>query len=246
MRDEMIRLLMEHRTVRDFEDKPIAKEIKEEIVRCGQMAPTSSYFQAYTIIEVTSADKRAALCEAAGGQDWLNKAPLALLFCADLHRFRSLAAVEDMEVFRNTEAYTVAVADASLAAQKALIAAQVNGIYGVTVGGVRNNMPLMKELFALPDFVMPLFVLCLGYPKEPVPAVKPRLPLSVVLHEDRYDDETWRGEIDGYNAEVKAYFAQISEREGKYDWVARCSNAIKRKPRYEVTDFVHEAGMLKK
>ena len=51
---------------------------------------------------------------------------------------------------------------------------------------------------------------------------------------------------DGYNAEVKAYFAQISEREGKYDWVARCSNAIKRKPRYEVTDFVHEAGFLKK
>ena len=105
---------------------------------------------------------------------------------------------------------------------------------------------LMKELFALPDFVMPLFVLCLGYPREPMPAVKPRLPLAAVLHQDRYDDETWRGEVEGYNAQVKAYFAQISEKEGRYDWVDRCNNAIKRKPRYEVTDFVHGSGMLQK
>ena len=104
MKNEMIQLLMEHRTVREFEDKPIPQEIKEEIVRCGQTAPTSSHFQAYTIIEVTSPEKRAALCESAGGQEWLKKAPLALLFCADLHRFRSLATIEDMDVFSNTEA----------------------------------------------------------------------------------------------------------------------------------------------
>lgn len=244
MKDEMIRLLMEHRSVRTFEDKPVSQEIKEEIIRCAQMAPTSSHFQAYTIIEITSPEKRAALCEAAGGQDWLNRAPLALLFCADLHRFRSLASIDDMEVFSNTEAYTVGVADAALAAQKCLIAAQANGIYGVPVGGVRNNMPLMKELFHLPDFVMPLFVLCMGYPKEPLPDVKPRLPMPVILHQDQYDDETWRQYIDGYNEDVLAYFSKLTN--SKHNWVDRCNHAISAKPRYAVTDYAHQAGFLKK
>ena len=52
--------------------------------------------------------------------------------------------------------------------------------------------------------------------------------------------------MEGYNEQVKAYFAMISEEEGKFDWVSRCNFAIQRKPRYEVTDFVHNAGMLKK
>jgi len=244
MKEEMIKLLMEHRSVRAFKDRPVSREVKEEIIRCAQMAPTSSYFQSYTIIEVTSPEKRAALCEASGGQEWLNQAPLALLFCADLHRFRELASIDDMEVFSNTEAYTVGVVDASLAAQKCLIAAQANGIYGVPVGGVRNNMPLMKELFDLPAFVMPLFVLCLGYPREPVPAVRPRLPMPVILHQDRYDDESWRGYVDGYNKDVLAYFANITN--SGHNWVDRCNHAITVKPRYGVTDYAHQAGLLKK
>lgn len=246
MKQEMIQLLMEHRTVRHFEDKPIPQEVKEEIIRCAQMAPTSSLFQAYSIIEVTSPEKRAALCESSGGQEWLNKAPLALLFCADLHRFRSQANLPDMEVFSNTEAYTVGVVDAALAAQKALIAAQVNGIYGVFVGGVRNNMPLMKELFQLPDFVMPLFVMCLGYPKEPLPEQRPRFPMPVILHQDRYEDENWVPYMKDYNEEVRQYFTRFNGRESEYGWVERSSHAISSKTRYEVTDFAHEAGFLKK
>lgn len=244
MKDEMIKLLLNHRSVREFENLPISEQTKFEIVRCAQTAPTSSHFQAYSIIEITSPEKRAALYQSSGGQDWLNKAPLALLFCADLHRFRELASIDDMEVFSNTEAYTVAVTDAALAAQKALIAAQANGIYGVPVGGVRNNIPLMKELFELPDFVMPLFVLCLGYPKLPMPDIKPRLPMAAVLHKDKYDDESWRSCIDDYNKEVLQYFSKLTD--SHHDWVDRCNHAITAKPRYAVTDFAHSVGLLKK
>ena len=81
---DMIALLLAHRSVREFTAQPVTEEMIDTIVACAQQAPTSSYLQAYTIIRVTDADKRAALAAYAGGQEWVRKAPLVLLFCADL------------------------------------------------------------------------------------------------------------------------------------------------------------------
>ena len=92
---DMIALLLAHRSVREFTAQP-----------------------AYTIIRVTDADKRAALVAYAGGQEWVRKAPLVLLFCADLHRLDVLVKPEDKNVLHNTELYTVCVIDAALAAHR--------------------------------------------------------------------------------------------------------------------------------
>lgn len=96
-----------------------------------------------------------ALVAYAGGQEWVRKAPLVLLFCADLHRLDVLVKPEDKNVLHNTELYTVSVIDAALAAQKALIAAQALGLGGVVVGGVRNETEKMAQCFALPGAGVP-------------------------------------------------------------------------------------------
>lgn len=153
------------------------------------MAPTSSYLQAYTIIEVTDPDKRDELATISGGQKWLKKAPLTLLFCADLHRSEKFLTVTDPKVYQNKELFTVAVVDATLATQKAFIAVQTLGLDGVIIGGVRNEMDQLADLFHLPERVMPLFVLCLGYPAEQLP-VKPCLPQSFVVGTNTYPDLT--------------------------------------------------------
>ena len=66
---DMIALLLAHRSVREFTTQPVTEETIDTIVACAQQAPTSSYLQAYTIIRVTDADKRAALAAYAGGQE---------------------------------------------------------------------------------------------------------------------------------------------------------------------------------
>jgi nitroreductase len=133
--NQTVKLLLGHASVRKYQDKEVGEEMVEAIVQCAQRAPTSSHLQAYTIIEVRDEEKREILSGIADGQKWVKEAPLVLLFCADLHRGREYLVLEDKGVFGNTDLFMVAVADAALAAQNALIAARSMGLGGVFVGG---------------------------------------------------------------------------------------------------------------
>ena len=57
--NDVITLLQAHRSIRKFAPEPLADEVVEQIVRCGQAAPTSSNIQATTVILVRDAGKRA-------------------------------------------------------------------------------------------------------------------------------------------------------------------------------------------
>ena len=243
--NDMIKTLMNHRSIRKFNKKPVPDEIKEAIIKCAQMAPTSSHFQAYTIINVIDSRKKAVMAASSGGQTWVENAPIVLLFCADLHRNQKYFNVEDTDVFNNVEAYTVAVVDTAFAAQKALIAAQGYGLGGVVVGGVRNDMYLMKKEFALPSMVVPLFLLCLGYPDEE-PLQKPRFPYDLVVKRDVYSEQDEDVLIEQYNQQVSGYLEKHTNGAEKYTWTESCSYSISLKPRYEVGDYVRAAGFLQK
>ena len=99
--DKTIELLMAHSSCRSFQDKPVPEDVADTIIKCAQHAPTSSYLQAYTIIKVEDKEKRKALAQFSGGQEWVEKAGLALLFCADLHRLDVMLDVADKNVLHN-------------------------------------------------------------------------------------------------------------------------------------------------
>ncbi|MGP0791023.1 nitroreductase NfsA, partial [Escherichia coli] len=77
------------------------------------------------------------------------------------------------------------VVDTAMMAQNALIAAASLGLGGVYIGGLRNNIEAVTKLLKLPQHVLPLFGLCLGWPADN-PDLKPRLPASILLHENSY------------------------------------------------------------
>ena len=243
--NETINLLMNHMSIRKYKDDPIDRETVNTIIKCGQMAPTSSHFQAYTIIEVKSQAKKHFLAELAGGQKWVKNAPLVLLFCADLNRGNKYYEAADNEIFSNTECYTVAVIDASLAMQKSFIAAQSLGLGGVVVGGIRNDVEGISMEFKLPDMVAPLFLLCLGYPDEN-PGLKPRLPQEEIHKINFYDDTNQDQLIDDYNATVKEYYIERTGGKIQDRWTERCGSALMAKPRYGVGYFFRKIGFLKK
>lgn len=243
--NDTIKMLLNHMSIRKYLDKPVDRETVDTIVRCAQMAPTSSHFQAYTIIEVQDREKRNALSEIAGGQKWVQEAPLALLFCADLNRGKKYYENTDKEVFSNTECFTVAVIDASLAMQKAFIAAQSLGLGGVVVGGIRNDVKALSEIFRLPDMVAPLYLLCLGYPDE-TPGLKPRLPQKEVHKIDYYDDSRQAELIDGYNAIVKEYYTNRTGGKTQTRWTEHCGQLLMAKTRDDVGTYFRQFGLLKK
>ena len=241
--NETIKLLLSHSSCRSFLDKPVPEEVAEAIIKCAQRAPTSSYLQAYSIIRVEDKEKRKALAEFAGGQEWVEKAGLVLLFCADLHRLEVMLDVRDKNVLHNTELYTVAVTDAALASSRALVAAQAMGLGGVFVGGVRNETEKMAELFELPQMVFPMYVVCMGYPDK-IPPQRPRMAAKMISAVDGYPDITGPEQLTDYEKEVSEYFLDITNGRSGRGWIARAEHAISVKPRYGVGDFLHKAGFM--
>ncbi|MDD5926722.1 MAG: nitroreductase family protein [Firmicutes bacterium] len=241
--NETIKLLLSHSSCRSFLDKPVPEEVAEAIIKCAQRAPTSSYLQAYTIIRVEDKEKRKLLAEYAGGQEWVEKAGLVLLFCADLHRLEVMLDVKDKNVLHNTELYTVAVTDAALASSRALVAAQAMGLGGVFVGGVRNETEKMAELFELPQMVFPMYAVCMGYPDK-IPPQRPRMAAKMISAVDGYPDITGPEQLTDYEKEVSEYFLDITNGRSGRGWIARAEHAISVKPRYGVGDFLHKAGFM--
>lgn len=240
-----IELLLNHKSIRKYTDQQVSQEAIDTIISCAQMAPTSSHFQCYTIIEVKNKEKRKLLAEGAGGQPWVENAPLVLLFCGDLHRSEKYYENIDNDILSNTELYTVATIDAALAAQKAFIAAQSIGLGGVFVGGIRNEVEIIGKEFKLPDLVFPLFLLCLGYPAND-PGIKPRLPQEVIHKIDYYDESKDDDFINQFNKTVSDYYDNRTKGKENDRWTERCGKYMTAKPRYNVGEFFRKIGLLKK
>ena len=235
--------ILNHTSIRKYTDEPITQEQVETIVKCAQMASTSSHFQAYSIIEVRDPEKREVLKECSGGQKWTVTAPLVLLFCADLHRSGKYFDGIDKDVLTNTECYTVAVIDAALAAQNAFTAAESMGLGGVIVGGIRNDVQKLIDTFELPEQVAPLFALCLGHPDDN-PGLKPRLPQAVVHKIDTYTEAGNDELVAKYDAEVKEYYINRGDGKCEDTWVEHCNKLMMAKTRDEVGYVFRERGFL--
>ncbi|HBH12507.1 MAG TPA: NADPH-dependent oxidoreductase [Clostridiales bacterium] len=240
--NQAIDILLNHTSIRKYKDVAISQDIKEIIIRSSQMAPSSSHFQAYMMIEIKNKALREMFFEISGGQKWILSAPLVILYCADLHRAENYFNGLDKKVLSNLESYTVAVTDASIAMQKGLIAAQLMGLGGVVVGGIRNNVDKICKTLNLPQKVAPLFLLCLGYPDESV-GIKPRLPMEAVYCVDGYDETEQDNLIRDYNETVKDYYLNRSDGKMSESWSQRCGRLLMAKTRYEVGETLREKGL---
>ena len=177
-----------HASVRDYTDEPIEPELLRTLLQCGQAAASSSFVQAYSVVRVTDPANRRAIAEAAGGQRWIVEAAEFLVFCADLRRIDAAcrrAGRGGIEGY--AEHGIAATVDVALMAQNVLLAAESAGLGGVFIGGIRNDPEVVAECLGLPDLVVPVFGMCLGWPADRG-QVKPRMPVDLVLHRDAYRD----------------------------------------------------------
>jgi nitroreductase len=200
--------LLEHRSVRDYADKPVSDDILRVAIAAAQSASTSSNLQAWTVVAVRDRAKLAKLAQLAGGQEHVANAPLFLAWILDLSRLRRLGkAVGTPAVATDyLEMYTVGAVDVALAAQNAVVALESYGLGIVYIGGMRNHPEEAAREFGLPEGSVVLFGMCVGYPDPSLPAdIKPRLPQSSVLHFERYDASKEAAEVKDYDARMDAF-----------------------------------------
>lgn len=206
--NQVIDLLISHRSIRRFADQAIPEEHVEHCTRAGQMASTSSAVQAYACIRVKDPARRRALADLAGPQQKVALAPEFFVVCGDARRHRLLCERAGMHYDQRMEGFLICVIDATLFAQNMVIAFESLG-YGVCyIGGIRNDLPGVGRILQLPPGVYPLFGLCVGVPAEN-PAPRPRLPMETVLFDDGYPaDDQMLASIDRFDAAYRDYLAR--------------------------------------
>lgn len=206
--NETTRQMLAHRSIRRFREDPVPDSHIHEAVRAGQAAATSSAVQAYSVIRVRDAARRARLAEIAGPQEKVVRCGAFFVVCGDTRRHRLLcerAGVGYADTFEN---FVVSVIDASLFAQNATLAFESMGYGTCYIGGIRNDLDAVRAALSLPAGVFPFFGLCVGVPDES-PGARPRLGADAVLFEDAYpSDDALLGGVDEYDAVYRAYLAE--------------------------------------
>lgn len=237
-----IELLQSHRSIRKFKDAPLSDETVQEIIKSGQAAATSSNVQAVTVIQVTNDHSRQALAELAGGQPYVATAGAFFVFCADLHR--SAAACESQGgTFSEgmTEHFMIATIDVALFAQNCVVAAESLGLGICYIGGLRNNPQGVADLLELPNQVYPVFGLCIGEPAQN-PEIKPRLPLSAVLMQERYSDAEQLNLVADYDQSIQHYYQTRTGGNKSSTWSEEMKALVGKESRPHMKGFLAGKG----
>jgi FMN reductase (NADPH) len=248
--NQVIETLLQHRSIRRFTDKPLDRKQVEAIVKSAQAASTSSFIQAYSIIGVTDQKKKEKLAELAGNQAYVSANGHFFVFCADLHRHKVIAGMEDTDLdesIESTEKFMVALIDAALAAQNAAIAAESMGLGICYIGGIRNDLEAVKEVLKTPEHVVPLFGMAVGYPDQETD-VKPRLPLEHVYMENEYQQDRglFENQLRDYNTTTSEYYRERTGGKREDTWTDQMAKMLGRKSRLYMKEFVEKQGLNKK
>lgn len=240
--NQVIEVMKQHRSIRKFQEKPVDENLIKMILEAAQCASTSNFIQACTIIRVNDPDKRAQIAELAGPQPWVEQCPLFLIFCADLKRSDQACGMCGLEMVKGyTEQFIIATVDAALVAQNTMLAAESLGLGGVYIGGIRNDPQKVCDLLEIPDLVYPVFGMCLGYPDDD-PERKPRLPLEIVLKEDRYADPSDDNGLSVYDQTCCEYYGKRGSANRDDNWTQQIGRMMCKEMRPHMKAFLEKKG----
>ena len=164
--------LIDHRkSIRAFLSTPVVGEKLEALLAATNKAPSAGNLQAYEVFLVTRQEDRQALARAAGGQEFIGQAPVALVFCT--HSAKN----EGRYGQRGVRLYSLQ--DATIACTYAMLAASALGLASVWVGAFDDDQ--VSQVIGVEQELRPVAILPVGYAAEdPVP--KKRRALGEIVH----------------------------------------------------------------
>ncbi len=184
-----IETLIDHKSIRKYEEKKIDSEKLDLILRAACNGSTMGNMQLFSIIVTEDPEMMAKAAPFHFHQSMATEAPLILTFCADFNRFNKYCQYRDAETtaYSNLQSYHWAVTDALIAAQNACIAAESLGLGICWLGTITFNCDKFIDLFKLPEHVFPVASISIGYPAEN-PELTDKLPIEGLIHSEEYHD----------------------------------------------------------
>ena len=187
--NQVIQQLYDRKSVRVFTDREITAEEKNAILTAAVNAPTAGNQQLYTILDITDQELKDRLAVTCDNQPFIASAKMVLIFCADCQKWYDAFQASGCEPrLPGAGDLVLAISDAYIAAQNAVVAAESLGIGSCYIGDIMENCELHRQMLNLPEYVFPAAMLVFGYPTEQQQTrEKPeRVALEHIVHENSY------------------------------------------------------------
>jgi nitroreductase len=205
--------LLNHRSIRKYKPDPIPGQILDYILEAGTRASTTGNMQLYSIVVTSEEGIKEELLPCHFNQDMVKEAPVILTFCADFNRFNKWCEQRQAKPgYDNFLSFFTAAIDALLVAQNVCVAAEDAGLGICYLGTTTYTAEKIIEILDLPEGVVPVTTVTIGYPDE-WPELTDRLPLDAVVHREKYQDYS-ESDIDRHYHEkelMSSYQAFVKE-----------------------------------
>ena len=163
--------ILSRRSIRRYTSEPVSDDLEEELLRAAMSAPSAGNERPWHFVIIKDRRTMKSIQEFHPFARMLDEAPMAILVCGDV----------------NLEKYHgFWVQDCSAATENILIAARALGLGAVWLGlhPLEERVTGMRKLLGIPDHVVPLSLVSVGYPKdEPRPADRYQ---AARVHYDRW------------------------------------------------------------
>jgi nitroreductase len=164
---EFSNLIYARQSVRAYQPTPVPEEKLQALLEAANRAPSAGNFQAFEVYVVREAKHRQALAAATYEQDFVQHAPLSLVFC--MHPARCQ--------YQPAELY--ALQDTTIACTFAMLKATDLGLVSCWIGAFSAEK--LAQALALPENVKAVAILAIGYAAE-TPERTSRRKLEDVVH----------------------------------------------------------------
>jgi nitroreductase len=159
------------KSVRAYLDKPIEEEKLKAVLEAARLAPSASNRQEWRFVVVRDPETRKKLALVAGNQTFIAEAAVLIVACAETNEHRMRCG---------QQCYPI---DVAIALDHLTLAAVELGLGTCWIGMFDEQK--VKSILGIPtEGVRVVELMPLGYPVDPAPIGKNRLPLNTIVKYD--------------------------------------------------------------
>ena len=148
-------MIFKRRSIRAYENRAVPEELVRDLLEAAMAAPSACAKDPWRFVVLTDTDIRSRIAAGLPNGGFLQDAPLGIAVCGDMQ------AAHDGEL-------SYMLQDCSAAIENLLLAAQTLGLGACWLGvhPREERVSLLREVLELPDSVMPVSCIALGFPAE--------------------------------------------------------------------------------
>lgn len=154
VRKSTVEDIMTRTSVRSYSDKEISKEQIDTLLRAAMAAPTAGNKQPWRFVIINNKKTLKTIGENFNSMSMAKEAALAVIMCGDT---TATFPGEGRDYW---------VQDVSAASENLLLAAHAIGLGAVWCGiyPLKDRVTAFSEMLKLPDNIIPMACICVGYP----------------------------------------------------------------------------------